>query len=178
MKQKKENNMIQFTDFAVDTIAGFIKYNFPCVIASVDKNHTVIDFVKIVSKDAKQDKIEVARFNGDVSYFKYENLLKEIGKILKTGTPMILVSEENYKKYQSLIMCVEKLNKDIVKESLLIDYSDVNKYYTIIFPFKNGKPVKIYFFELNDDLLVINDKGFDIIMDEKFTSIEDVICYG
>lgn len=178
MKKNIKNNAVQFTDFAVDVIAGFIKYNFPCVIASINDNNTIIDFVKIVSRDPKQDKIDVTHANGNTSTFKFNNLLKEVQKMLKTGKPTIIISEENYNKYKSLIMCVEKLNKDIVNESTLIDYNNSGKYYSVLFPFKNGKPRKMFFFELNDGLLVINEEGFDIILDDKFNSIEDVICYG
>ncbi len=168
MDYKLEKGNITFTDFKVETLGAFCKFNMEVTIGTEENEDQLI----ISSREADKDEF-IILYEGKRLKLTFNKLLNIISNILKEGQPIVKISNNDFKKFKSLVLIADRINSDLVEKCYIIDVDPKNKYYSCIFPDINKLPNKFYYFEINDSLLIFNKYGFDIIYD-KYSSVEDV----
>jgi hypothetical protein len=180
MKTHKESPFIKITDFNVNVIAPIIKYDFPMLLTYEDVNGNAYDFIKIISRADKTDRITYQIKNPKTGKMEkptatYKELLDLISVLMsgknlpdnieKISLSLVIRIHQNWYNLYADILTPEVLDafdKDIKNNALKIRYDQKAGYYSILFPYDSGKPKKYYYFEENNSLITIDKKGWNL----------------
>lgn len=204
MKILKKNGYVYFTDLSSKEISSFCKIDAPMLFAATDPEQTkisidkrnVISLIKVMGRniDGTTDCKITLNSEQPAKDMKLDknDLIHHVGEVMKNGDAVVMMTDISYNHCVALIDKVDKYDKDFVNNACFVSYVTAKgkyrsstvyslpramiSYYFVKFPDKNGKPNHMYFFEDDRSLLIFNQKGWDIIYNDSFRSIADIIA--
>lgn len=178
MKITKKGGNILISELKTKEIFTFLKCQIPAKIVFSDNNGNIIDQeISLINRDFINNSyvIEID-INGKSQILSYGELLKIISNIMVNEySPDIMITVNDFKEKEPLIMMIENIRDEITSSCIYIDYNN-NTFEIKNKPFKNGDSDKMFYFELNDTLLAFSEDGPILMTDNpKINSIDDII---
>lgn len=200
----KKDGHVYFTDLTANEISSFCKIDTQIMFAATHPDMSdapvydriVVSYLKTNSRDIDgmtnctyAANAEVGDIR-DISLDK-NKLISTVGDVFKNGEAMIMMTEDSYDNYVAVIDTVGKFDSDFINNACYVSFVDIKgkdrtstvsfltpaviPYYFVMFPDRGNKPNHMYFFEDDRSLLIFNQKGWDIIYNDNFRSIADII---
>ena len=169
---KKGSNII-VSELSKNEIMALLKANIACkMIFSL--NNTVMDTIELSERFYKGNlNFVIGSENGKSQVFKYDKLIEIIAEKLSVCLLTVEVEATEFDKKEPLFFMLDKIKPVIIETCVYFDYQD--SVYSIINRPINNVSNKLYYFELNNSVLLFSESGPKLIYG-KFADVEEVFC--
>lgn len=108
---------------------------------------------------------------------EYDELIDIINEKIVDNVVLIHIEKDIFKDKEPLIVILDNIKESIVDSAISLDYDFKKEMFIIEYkPLPNGSN-KLYFFELDNSVLIFAKDGPKIIENHsKINSIEDILC--
>lgn len=159
MKLLKSGGLIKITELNITEIVAFMKLNAEMSFINYDDEMLNMESINKFGK-YKTD-------NGLLDY-------GDIVKFIKTGLKSIEISIGEFKRIETVVLVIDKINESVINSCNYIDY--YNDIFIISYePFKDGGNNILYYFEDNNTFIFFDENGPNIKTDTKSSTFLDLV---
>ncbi len=178
MEYKKTSNNILLSDLTQSELFGIIKSQIECELIFT-QNDSPIYSLKLYSRTIKgnQQVIEIETITKAKEIVNYPTLLKYVKEGYELGILNVVIKKKLFKEKEPLIAIIDTIRQEIIESCIYVDYDKKIGLFSVINKdLSNGFSDKLYFYEDNNSILLFGKEGPKLVYNEKFSSVEDILC--
>jgi hypothetical protein len=185
MKISRKGNNTIISEVNSNAIAAFIR--FPATTKFVFTNVKNVEqkvyihadkkgnCILVVEKDVITKEGKIKTTLSDEYTKSFEATLKFIGEMLKRGVLTLEINNQLYITNRKFYDITEKINSKLSAKVKYFDYDFSNSVYSIIYPERNKLPMKLHYFEINNSVLMFDEKGPHLLFGQATKKIQSVL---
>jgi hypothetical protein len=169
---RKESN-IEITELSNNEILAILKANVSCdLIFTIDDIET--DRITLLERTYVGNSNVITIENlGKTKTISYDVLISMISKNLSSMLVKVSVDSKIFKSKEALFLLLHKIKASVIESAVYFDFN--NDIYSIIYRPVKGLSSKLFYFDLNDSVLLFSENGPKLIYNH-FTAVEEVLC--
>lgn len=171
----KVNDIIEIQNPTKDELLSIFKIKIDCKLVFKNEGQ-IIDYIILGERtnQGNTNLIEISTEEYPQKTIGYDKLIEFVREKIKDGILYVQIDFDKFIAKESLLTLIGNINPIIITSCIYIDYTD-NKFIIMNNPLPNGAKDALYYYELNDSVLIFSSNGPRVIYN-KFSSVEEVFC--
>lgn len=177
MNFSRAKTYVEMSNLTAKELFGFFKCKIEAKISFLSADGEEVDHIILGERShaGNTNVISIKELGRSSITLNYADLIALVKEKSKTGVMVIRVDVREFKDKESLIILISDLRRAFIDNCIEISYN--KKVYTVINPpASTGESDKLYYFELNDSVLLFGKTVGPKLIYNKFSSVEEVLC--
>lgn len=177
MNFSRAKKYVEVSNLTTKELFGFFKCKIESQITFLSADGEEVDHIILGERSyvGNTNVITIKELGRSSTTLNYADLIKLVNEKSKTGIMVIRIDIREFKAKESLIVLISDLRRTFIDNCVEIDYN--NSVYSVINPpASTGESDKLYYFELNNSVLLFGKTVGPKLIYNKFSSVEEVLC--